>query len=424
MKKTFATLLLLITLGIAPGEVFAARQFSTGFEWQNTTSGVEWVTTVSTPTISTSVKHGGNASLQMTTAVTAKSISWTQGNSTRYYLRYYFYFTPGAGTNPILTAGMRDASNYYAGYLTIEDNGTNPFLTVRANSTSTPISNTATLQNNTWHMVEMYIDTLGGTNSDILTVRVDGVQVANSATQNMVISPSAFEISASNSSGSGDIFYLDDIAVDPGGVQGLWQGEGKIVAAVPNAAGFSACTTGTFSSINEIPQSDTSTGGTDRCEMTVNTGQTATFNVTDSSALGIDSYDTINLLYPMARLNEAASNVTVWNILISANGVATTTSSGFDVGDTTIRTNPIGTINFGNLLVSTTNPATSLAWTPTGSNSIDSMKIGITGTDFNPDVYMQTFAVMIEYRDANLPLGPLYYSVGKMIIAKGKMSII
>ena len=424
-KKATTLLLLLVMLGLAPAEVLAARLYSTGMEWQSVTSGVEWTTTVSTPTISTTIKNGGSASLSFSTATAVKSLQHTVASLGVYYLRYYVYVVPGAGAGANITVGLKNASNIYAGYLTITE-GATPTLTVAANSTSTPIANTASLTNGNWHMIEMFANSADGAGLDDLTVRVDGTQVANANNLNLITNSVTLDVSAINTSGSGDVFYVDDIGLNDttGSAQTSWPGTGKIVTAVPNAAGFTACTVGVFSSINEVPPSETSTGSTDRCEMTVNGGQTATFNVTDSSTLGIDSYDTINLVYTMMRLKELSSNVTIWQPLISANGSATSSGSAVDAGDLTNRTNPNGTAAFGNTLISYTNPSTAVAWTPTGTNSIDSMKIGVTGTDFNPDVYVQTMAAMVEYRDVYVPVSATSLMLGKLTFMNGKLILI
>ena len=429
MKKFITLLIFLVTLSLVPGETLAARLFSTGMEFQNAASGVEWTTTTDAPTISTTVKNGGAASLSISTATTRRGFTHTITSSSAYYMRTYFHVVPGAGTGAALTIGVKNASNIYAGYVTITE-GATPTLAVFSNSTSSAISNTASLTNNTWHRLEMFANSADGANLDDLTVRIDGVQVANSNTLNLVGSLVTLDIGAATVSGSGDVFYIDDVAVNDisGTAQTSWPGIGKIVAARPNAAGFVACeNAATFSAINETPASDAVTGATDRCDITTNGGATVTHNVTDSSTLGINSYNTINLVYTMHRMREVTTGATNWAPLLSANGSATTTGTSFDTGDaTTVRTNPNGTTAFGSGIISYTNPATGVAWTPTGTNSIDSMKLGFTSTDANPDITNATAAAMIEYVDVvpYVPLGPLYFSTGKLIFTNGKMSII
>ena len=84
----------------------------------------------------------------------------------------------------------------------------------------------------------MFANSADAANLDDLTVRVDGVQVANSNSLNLVGSLVTLDIGAATVSGSGDVFYIDDVAVNntTGGSQASWPGIGKIVAARPNAA--------------------------------------------------------------------------------------------------------------------------------------------------------------------------------------------
>lgn len=429
MKKIITILTLIVMLGLAPAEAFAARLYSTGFEFQTVTAGLEWTTTTDAPTISTAIKNGGAASLSISTATTRRGFTHTIASTNTYYMRTYFYVVPGAGTGAALTIGLKNASNIYAGYVTITE-GTTPTLAVFSNSTSSAISNTASLTNDNWHMLEMFANSADAANLDDLTVRVDGVQVANSNSLNLVGSLVTLDIGAATVSGSGDVFYIDNVAVNntTGGSQASWPGIGKIVAARPNAAGFVACeNAATFSAINETPPSDAVTGSTDRCDIVTNGGATVTHNVTDSSTLGINSYNTISLVYTMHRMREVTTGATNWAPVLSANGSATTTGTLLDTGDaTTVRTNPSGTTAFGSGIISYTNPSTGVAWTPTGTNSIDSMKLGFTSTDANPDITNATAAAMIEYVDQvpYTPLGALYYSVGKLILTNGKMIII
>src|SRR3990167_5075679 len=63
-------------LGIeVPDRKYYARIWSTGFELQSVTSGVEWDTTTGSPTIDTTTKRSGAASLRMNPSAASVRIS-------------------------------------------------------------------------------------------------------------------------------------------------------------------------------------------------------------------------------------------------------------------------------------------------------------------------------------------------------------
>lgn len=430
MKKIITTLTLLITLGLAPAEALAARLYMTGLEWQSMATEEN---NGSTATISTTIKNGGLASAQLSSIAAANSKSFTHitsaTSSPQMYVRFYVYVDAlQASANTYVGARFNGASNF--GFVKLYDSAGTLALDVFDSKGGTQITDTASVTYDTWHMIEMYSKTDNVAGSDIFTVRVDGTQVATASNLNFASNLNELQISVFNDGGATDstsFVYVDDIAYNntTGAAQNSWPGAGKITLALPNAAGFSACNGGLFSAINEVPPSNNSTGISDRCELTTNGGITGMFNVTNSATLGIDSFDTVSVVAPLSRMIKAASGAANHFMVISANGSATTTGTSVEVPFASgVLTNSDGTAGFRNYLFSYTNPATSLAWTPTGTNSIDSMQIGVGTTDANPDVYVTTLAAMIEYRDVYVPVSATSLMLGKLILMNGKMIII
>lgn len=198
---------------------------------------------------------------------------------------------------------------------------------------------------------------------------------------------------------------FDDIAINntSGSVNNSYPGEGNIVVALPTGAGDNAATTGIFSYINEVPPSDTATSGSTMIELDANP-TIGDYNMTDSATLGIDSYDTINAIAPIARIREETAGTSNYTLRIKSAAAGTTTSSSsLDAGNATPRTNPSGTTAFANVFISETDPTTGVAWTPTGTNSIDNMQVGVGTTDGTPDTWCLTLAAMIEYVNGAAP---------------------
>ena len=434
MKKTFATLMLLITLGLAPGEVFAARLYMAGYEWRVPSYEENNGGTTATSTVRA---NGGTISRVVSSiAATSQKSGLTHivqgGAIPEGYMRVYVNVDIlQASANTYIGIGDSNGGTGYIGFVKLYDNAGSLALDVFNDKGGTQITDTATVSYDTWHMIEIYRKANNVAGSDILTVRVDGVQVATASNLTYTDAPNAQPYAGVYNDGgtldSTSVVYFDDVAVNDitGTAQNSWPGAGKIALALPNAAGFVACNLGSFSSINEVPPSNNSTGASDRCEIQTNGGITPMFNVTNSTTLGIDSFDIITVVAPLARMIKATSLAANYFMVISANGSATTSGTSTDLPFASgVLTNSTGAASFTNNLFSYTNPSTGVAWTPTGTNSIDSMQIGIGSTDANPDVYIITLAAMVEYRDVILPLGPLYYSVGKLILTNGKMAII
>jgi len=193
--------------------------------------------------------------------------------------------------------------------------------------------------------------------------------------------------------------YIDDLCVNDsaaGGNCNTWPGGSKLVLALPTGAGDFAAEVGTASSINEIPPSNNSTGSSDRIELQTTTSK-ADFAMTDSGTLGIGSGDTIVSTYGLVREAEATSGTTNYTLrLKSAASGTVVASASVDGGTNAIRTNPGGTA-FALLFVTYVDPTTGVAWTPTGTNSIDNMQYGAATTDGSPDTWVLWLGLYIEY---------------------------
>ena len=362
------------------------RLFGLGFEWQSNTSGVEAQTFTGTTSISTAIKNGGAASMRSNpTAATGYVQHQFRADAVAdAYVKCYLYIAtlPGA-TVTIMAYG--DSSDFYGSKVRLRSDGK---LESNQSDLSSPVTGTTTLSTATWYLVEMFYNET----TNQVTVKLNGVEEIAASTVNDIGGGGRIRIGCSDSA-TADL-YFDDIVVD----NAAYPGPSKIVIAVPTGAGDSAATTGTASMIAEIPPSNTLTSGATMIELDANP-TIGSYAMTDSGTMGIGSADAIKMVYILARMREDTVGTTNYTLrLKSASGGTTSVSASVDAGDaTTVRTNPSSTTAFGNSLISVTDPTTGVAWTPTGTNSIDNMQAGVGTTDGSPDTWCATLCAMVEY---------------------------
>lgn len=392
-----------------------SRVYHTGAEWQSA-STFELGSVSGALAVSTSIKYGGAASWRVTGSIAADAVIEGElpnlGNLTNFYAKgmihvadlpsspaqeivAYMSFVNSGGTNVLSIQFYNDAGTlhcvvYY-----------NDFAT-QAVDTSTGIAMDA------WMRVEVHYDTTPANGSEILEVKVDGTTIVSLTNLNYTLKTIALYnwgvFNGSAGSISTEDVYFDDFAVNSsaGSLNNSWVGDEKIVAAVPSAAGDNAATAGTFASVNEIPATDTATSSANRIELDSN-GNIADYNVTDTATLGIGSADTIKAISMLMRLREEAAGTSSYQMRIKSAASGTVASStAADAGNATARSNPNGTTAFGRLFISETDPTTGVAWTPTGTNSIENMQIGLANVDADstPDLWATAMAAMIAYTPA------------------------
>lgn len=382
----------------------AERLLTAGAEWQSATAGME-ASAVYGGAISTTTVHSGAASWVLSGSITAASsigFDHTFVASTTVYARWYTYIDN-------LTSGG-SVSTYYDLYsgttnvvaLDIAQTGGTYTATAYYNNfggSLTPF----TITPDEWHRVEVLYDTGPANGSEVLRVYVDGTLKAEATNLNYTIKTVNTVSNGAYNGTAGAVtdvvVYVDDIAVNASGgsQQTSYPGEGNIIILTPDGAGYSACTTGTYAAVNEVPPSNTAGAGAGNvCELD-NNPTNAFFSMSNP---GIDSYDTVSVVTVMARVREESSGTSNWYPHLSSGGAATTTLAAADAGDATPRTNPTGTTAFTKLLNSYTDPATGSAWTQSGLNALQA---GAGTTDGTPDTWLTTLAVFVEYVDGSAP---------------------
>lgn len=388
-----------------------ANLYFTGFEWQSVTAGVEWLTSNSPGAgafeIDTTVHHSGAASCKFTTSNAAsrymEHLFRATAATTGVYIRFYLYVQQRPDVTVAIFQALNNATSEAA--IALRSDGALELFDTDIAGASLGTSGVLSL--NTWYMVELFADNGGSPNE--VEARLNGSSFATGAASLAGDVDTIYVGAIDWHTSTAAIFNIDDISINDtaGSVNNSWPGEGKIVAALPTAAGDNAATTGLYSYINEVPPSGTATSGSTMIELDSN-GVIADYNVTDTATLGIDSYDTITSVQVLARVREEAAGTSSYQLRIkSASGGTVTSTTAADGGNATARTNPASTTAFGRMLISETDPDTATAWTPTGTNSIDNMQIGVTNVDADstPDLWVLTMAAMIQYVDGTAPGG-------------------
>lgn len=399
--------MLLVILAAAPADAGAARLWSSGFELQTTTAGEEWTTTTNSPSVSTSVMRSGDASLRCnptaTTANIAQYFSTGGMGAGSVYVRFYLRIATAPD-------GQEDIFR-----LSSDVNG--DLVAVRMNTDRTlefwdiilgPAqfdTDSFALDLNTWYRIEVsYV-------VDTWTMRIDGTTIANDTSASYT-GADLNDFSLGCITATTADLYFDDVAVNDtnGTAQTSFPGVGSIVYAWPNAQGDNdpdgcsntmPCGTpaNAYQEIDEIDPDDATT-----FVDLDNTNAIGDFAMQDSSTVGIDSFDTVTLVDVGVRAREEASIASQFLTRIkSASGGTVGSGTQVDLGTTVWRTNAnADNNNMRNRHISYTDPTTGIAWTPTGTNSIDNMQLGVTITGAD-DIDVSTLWAMVEYVDGAAP---------------------
>lgn len=374
-----------------------ARLFSSGFELNTDTSGMEFSTvSVSGGGVNSSVVRSGSYSMNIVASGGARYCQYQFPNAQgAYYLRTYINFSvfPIGSTTTIAVFESATSTRK----LSVRCTSSSGQLTLYNEEDGAQVgSNSATLSTGTWYMLELFIDTTTLSSTSV-EAKIDGTSFA-SGTIDLLANVQYFRLGTYGTDASIDIYY-DDVALNDtsGSSETGYPGEGKLVLALPTGAGDNAADTGIYSYINEIPPTDTATSGSTMIELDTTTS-IGDYNMTDSATLGIASPDTIKFVAPMARVREETSGASNYTLRVkSASGATVSSSSSVDAGNTTPRTNPSGGTAFANRHVVYLDPTTGVAWTATGTNSIDNMQVGVATTDGNPDTWVLWLGAYIEY---------------------------
>ncbi|MBI2984811.1 MAG: hypothetical protein HYY50_04270 [Candidatus Kerfeldbacteria bacterium] len=404
-EDTFVTTLWLV-VEYVPAE--GGRLWTSGFELQSETSGVEFQTVYGISLINTTTKHSGAASMRINglTLLDRKGIGHdfeAANNDGPFYARMYLYVvSPPTGLQDSMIMHFQDSSGTWQAGITIRPTG----LLDLWDQVGT-IGTSGVLSTNRWYFIEMKLDTRGSGSTDIVEARIDGTVFATSSTRNIANGVMNLAVGGNTgfNGGQGGDWYIDDVAVNKGigATQNGYPGPGSVVHLRPNAppGDFSQWTnqggcTANWDCTSEITPND-GTGGHYMAASSLNA--TADVNVTDTAGV-IPAGALVNLTQVGIRFTNTTSTQAdlVVRLKDSANAPAiegdteAITSTAWVTNDTSIPS-----------LYSITaydRPFTSSAWTP---SVLDNTQIGVRLTRGGSILAVTTMWLLVEYVPAAPP---------------------
>jgi len=243
-----------------------ARLFSTGFELNSTTAGVEFTTvtngTISTTTIRSGTYAGRISSLASGTARGFLYQFASAAGNGPYFIRFYFrYATLPSAANTIFSVDNDTAVAEAAGVAILL--GSDGALQLFNGATQIG-SDSSALSADTWYRIEVKFDKAPADGSEELRALIDGVEFAGAANLTLAttIHSMAFGGNIRTEAQTTGDWFFDDIAVNnsTGSFQNSYPGAGEIIHLRPNAAGDNAGwvdgTGTTFAEIDEINPDD------------------------------------------------------------------------------------------------------------------------------------------------------------------------
>ena len=226
--------------------------YSTGFEKQDLTAGVEVTSTVGSPTIDTTIKRSGAASLKC--AATGSEVSVVLLSDTSDFgdfVRQIAIYVPTGGLPSSLTKiGLLSDSGGDHTSVRINSDGTLELWDDSAGPDVQFGSDSSAITLDAWNVIELDVGEGHGGND--LRVKLNGVLFAEgAASANGTNHFNSFKIGVIGAETA--TVYFDDIVVIThanGADFESWSNGIKLVMSLPNAAGDNAATAGLFSNIN------------------------------------------------------------------------------------------------------------------------------------------------------------------------------
>ncbi|NTV31323.1 DUF2341 domain-containing protein [candidate division WWE3 bacterium] len=370
------------------------RLYSSGFELQPSPITDEWTVVSGSPTINTTTKRSGAASLRISSLSSgaAQGVGYTFRSSDSngpYYFRAYVYIsTPPSAENTFFA--IADLSSTGRVWLSI-DNSRVLRLYDEDGQVGSPSS---ALSASTWYRIEVKVDLTGAGSTDVVESKIDGTTFATSSTRN--ISTGVAILGAGGNLGveaqtTGD-WYFDDIAINGGwGVtQNSYPGEGSIVHLRPNGNGDATAWTNTYTNIDEIDPDDATTVIS---SSTLNQIEEAALD--NSSTPGIGASDPITLVSVGTRFNISAAAAMAMRVRLkdTSNGPFIESSQLANNSTTWYTNNAITPAKYP--ITAYTRPMREDAFT---ASSLDSLQVGVRETvDTTSNIQVTALWALVEY---------------------------
>lgn len=433
MKKNltiFTSLILLASL-LAPQVTLANRLWSSGFELQSVTTGMEFDGQSGTGiTADTSIKHSGEASLRVVRSGSAGTSyvykQFATAADQDYYTRFYIYIATMPSSDTQIFEYTDDTATVTHAGITLKTNGTMQAYYNSSSNRQSLGSVSSALKTKSWYMIEVRCDETGS--NAILDFKLNGTRFANGTVTLYAFVGNqgrvSFRIDAGvwGNTATADL-YFDDIAINQntGSYQTGFPGEGRIVHMQPNAAGDTDNTSSSpngWQNVDEVTPDDATTVATFDAANDV-----LAVNTESAASAGINSYDSVTLVQIGIRERAASAASENWQLGVKSQSSGTIKSGTRTThDDSTFKTNgDVAPTNY--TMSSYVDPQAGGIWTPT---LLDSMQIVASTTDATPNVNITALWALVEYIPGSVtpsPTGPLQFSRGKFTFANGKLII-
>lgn len=385
---------------------------ATGFELQTVTSGVELVDTLGSPTISTSVKRSGAASLKISSLTSGarmgfRPIHAAAGTGPFYYQRCLCVETLPSAANRIFLVNNSSDESTPLFYIQLNSDGTLGFHDEDGQIGSN--SSALTIDGATWYELEISANLTGGAGAHVLEAKINGTAFASSSTRSLSANPASSSLGgnlASEAQTTG-VWYWDDVIDNDstGSFMTDYLGGAKIVHLRPDGDSATFNWSGSFADIDEITPDDATTF--------VAEGPAAdTFEVTlTATPAEIGASDTINSVWVghRATLSDATGSDPRYVLRLTLSG-NTDEASAIIPNQTTWYTNQTGQRNYLTLANNSNyeQPGGSTAYTKT---SLDSIQIGarVTVTDTD-NVQITTMWLLVIFTEVVAATGNPWYA--------------
>ena len=388
-----------------PNSAKADRLWSSGCEFQGDTGGaisdgLEWeLPAANSLEIYQTIKRSGLSSCRASSTVsTNTNIQYSFSSatvSTDMYFRFYLY---------INTAPSEDVNIFQVWDIGVDGAEGELFLEADRqlhwgdDELATDGQGTTVLNTGQWYRIEINYDA-----ADQVLVYIDGVQELDSGTHTGDPIDSILWGFCGGAGGfcGGDgatvDYMMDDWAINntSGTSQTGLPGAGSIVHMQPDGGGDNnGCSAGTFADVDEITPDDNTTF----CNLDADTGgDLLDVNTESSSNAGIGSNDTVTLVQVGIREAGVTAAAHTWEMRVkSASGGSATSGTTISSSLSTYSTND-DAVPRNYSVTAYVDPTTAVAWTPTGTNSLDNMQIGLNASDGAPDIKVSTLWGMVEY---------------------------
>ncbi len=387
-----------------------ARLFTSGFELNSVTDGVEFTTNNATVAIVTTNPRTGTYHGRVSGASNGfwRQNVFTSNQATVGYIgvAVCIHAAVNATTQLVRFSNVSNALQ-----CNISMTSSRTLVLLKADGSQIG-SASAALTVDTWYYIELKNDASGAGSLD---ARIDGVSFASGANSSAGTWGRALIGVITGTQTTADI-YFDDFKVNDssGSAQNSWPGLGKVAIVRPNGAGETTQWTpsagANYTTVDEVTPND----ATDSNSAVL----TAKEDLYTVNSLGLNSYDTINVVQVGARFNNAttADATTAFKLEIEkASGGTKLQSASIIPNSTTWRTNTTAAPDTY-VLTAYTDPDAA-AWT---STTLDSMRIGVlTGAIGVFGINVSTMWAYVDYLVGTPPSFNTQAMMGHMQITGG-----